>query len=71
MSGPAYAAILDGVEIARRKELIWVRLTAPGVYEVCSEADGEGVLLGGEIYRVRGGPLLPGKQTVTLDYIEQ
>ena len=48
-----------------------VRLTAPGMYAVCGEADGEGVLIDGTIYHVRGCPILPGKETVTLDYIEQ
>lgn len=65
-----YTVEKDGVEIARLKALIWVRLTAPGIYLVCGEAKGEGVLVGGEIYHVRGCALLPGKETVKLDYIE-
>ena len=36
-----------------------------------AEDEGEGVLVGGEIYHVRGCPILPGKETVTLDYIEE
>lgn len=67
----AYTVAKGGVEIARLKALIWVRLTAPGVYLVCDEDEGEGVLVGGEIYHVRGCALLPGKETVVLDYIEQ
>lgn len=66
-----YTVAKRGVEIARLKALIWVRLTAPGVYLVCGEDEGEGVLVGGEIYRVRGCALLPGKETVVLDYIEE
>lgn len=38
--------------------------------KICTEAEGEGVVVGGEIYHVRGCPVLPGKQTVKLDYIE-
>jgi len=37
---------------------------------VCTEAEGEGVIVDGEIYHVRGCPVLPGKQTVKLDYYE-
>lgn len=66
-----YTVAKGGVEIARLKALIWVRLTAPGVYLVCDEEEGEGVLVGGEIYHVRGCALLPGKETVVLDYIEE
>ena len=67
MSRAVYTVAKGGVEIARLKALIWVRLTAPGVYLVC----GEDVLVGGEIYHVRGCALLPGKETVVLDYIEE
>lgn len=49
---------------------MWVKLTSSGLYSVCTEAEGEGVVVGGEIYHVRGCPVLPGKQTVKLDYIE-
>lgn len=66
-----YTVEKDGSEIARRESLIWVRLAAPGVYLVCSEEDGEGVLVDGEIYHVRGCALLPGKETVSLDYKER
>lgn len=65
-----YEVEKDGSVIARRDSLTWVRLTAPGVYLVCSEAEGEGVLVDGEIYHVRGCALLPGKETVSLDYHE-
>ena len=61
---------LDGKIIARRESLLWVRLDAPGLYVVCTEAEGEGVIVDGEIYHVRGCPILPGKQTVKLDYYE-
>ena len=61
---------LDGKIIARRESLLWVRLDAPGLYVVCTEAEGEGVIVDGEIYHVRGCPVLPGKQTVKLDYYE-
>lgn len=71
MTRAIYTAAKDGKVIAQRDALIWVRLTAPGMYAVCGEADGEGVLIDGTIYRVRGCPILPGKETVTLDYIEQ
>lgn len=66
-----YVIYLDGEEIARREALIWVRLDAPGIYLVCGEDDGDGILVDGEIYHVRGGRSLPGKRTVTLDYIEE
>lgn len=66
-----YTVAKGGVIIARLKALIWVRLTAPGVYLVCDEDEGEGVLVDGEIYHVRGCALLPGKETVVLDYIEE
>lgn len=65
-----YTVSKDGEEIARRDALIWVRLAEPGVYLVCGEDEGEGVLVDGEIYHVRGCPILPGKETVTLDYEE-
>ena len=60
MSRAVYTVTKGGVEIARLEALIWVRLTAPGVY-----------LVGGEIYHFRGCALLPGKETVVLDYIEE
>lgn len=71
IKGAVYTVELDGKIIARRDALIWVKLTEPGLYIVCGEADGEGVLIDGTIYHVRGCPVLPGKETVTLDYIEQ
>lgn len=71
MTRAIYTAAKDGKVIAQRDALIWVRLTAPGMYAVCGEADGEGVLIDGTIYHVSGCPILPGKETVTLDYIEQ
>ena len=76
MTRAIYTAAKDGKVIAQRDALIWVRLTAPGMYARCGEgggageADGEGVLIDGTIYHVRGCPILPGKETVTLDYIE-
>lgn len=71
MTRAVYTVTKDGDVIARRDALIWVKLTAPGIYRVCGEADGEGILLDGTIYHVRGCPILPGKETVILDYIEQ
>ena len=57
MSAAVYTVELDGKIIARRESLLW-------------EAEGEGVIVDGEIYHVRGCPILPGKQTVKLDYYE-
>ena len=71
MSTAFYTVSKDGKEIARRRSLIWVRLAEPGLYLVCGEEKGEGVLVNGEIYHVRGCPILPGKETVMLDYIEE
>lgn len=68
MSAAVYTVELDGKIIARRESLLWVRLDAPGLYVV--SALGEGVIVDGEIYHVRGCPVLPGKQTVKLDYYE-
>ena len=72
MSAAVYTVELDGTTIARLEALLWVKLTSSGLYSVCTEAEGEGegVVVGGEIYHVRGCPVLPGKQTVKLDYIE-
>lgn len=70
MSGGIYTVTKDGVELARVDALVWVRLIEPGIFLVCGEDEGEGVLVGGEIYHVRGCAILPGKETVTLDYIE-
>ena len=69
-NGSVYESLIDGKIIARRESLLWVRLDAPGLYVVCTEAEGEGVIVDGEIYHVRGCPILPGKQTVKLDYYE-
>lgn len=66
-----YTVAKDGKVFAYRDALIWVRLAEPGVYITCGEDDGEGVLIDGTIYHVRGCPILPGKETVTLDYYEQ
>lgn len=55
MSAAVYTVELDGKIIARRESLLWVRLDAPGLYVVCTEAEGEGVIVDGEIYHVRGG----------------
>lgn len=71
MSRAVYTVEKDGEIIARCASLIWVRLAEPGVYLVCGEDEGEGVLVNGEIYHVRGCAHLPGKETVKLDYIEQ
>ena len=70
MSAAVYTVELDGKIIARRESLLWVRLDAPGLYVVCQETEGEGVIVDGEIYHVRGCTVLPGKQTVKLDYYE-
>lgn len=70
MSGAVYTVELESKIIARRKSILWVKLDSSGLYSVCTEAEGEGVVVGGEIYHVRGCPVLPGKQTVKLDYIE-
>lgn len=70
MKRAVYTVEKNGIEIARRDVLIWVRLAEPGVYLVCDEDDGEGVIVDGEIYHVRGCPILPGKETAKLDYIE-
>lgn len=56
MSAAVYTVELDGKTIARRESLLWVRLDAPGLYVVCTEAEGEGVIVDGEIYHVRGVP---------------
>lgn len=61
MSGAVYTVELDGKIIARRESLLWVRLDAPGLYAVCTEAEGEGVIVDGEIYRVRGVSHIAGK----------
>ena len=66
-----YTVAKGGVEIARLKALIWVRLTAPGVNHECGEDEGECLHECGEINQDRGCALLPGKETVVLDYIEE
>lgn len=67
----SYIVYKDGAELARTDSLIWVRLAEPGIYLTCDEEEAEGIFLGGEIYHVRGCAPLPGKETVTLDYIEE
>ena len=37
MTRAIYTAAKDGKVIAQRDALIWVRLTAPGMYAVCGE----------------------------------
>lgn len=54
MSAALYTVELNGEIIARRESLLWVRLDAPSLYIVCTEAEGEGVIVDGEIYHVRG-----------------
>ena len=71
MTRALYTVEFNGKIIARRDALTWVKLTTPGVYLVCGEVDGEGIIIDGEIYHVRGRPILPGKQTVKIDYIER
>lgn len=61
MSAAVYTVELDGEIIARRESLLWVRLDAPGLYVVCTEAEGEGVIVYGEIYHVRGVSHIAGK----------
>jgi hypothetical protein len=61
MSAAVYTVELDGEIIARRESLLWVRLDAPGLYVVCTEAEGEGVIVDGEIYHVRGVSHIAGK----------
>ena len=39
MSAAVYTVELDGKIIARRESLLWVRLDAPGLYVVCTEAE--------------------------------
>ena len=52
MSAAVYTVELDGEIIARRESLLWVRLDAPGLYVVCTEAEGEGVIVdGGDLPR--------------------
>lgn len=70
MKQGVYTVSKDGTVLAQRKRLIWVKQTEPGLYLVCGAGAGEGILLGGTIYHVRGCPILPGKETVMLDYIE-
>lgn len=70
MSAAVYTVELDGEIIARRESLLWVRLDAPGLYVVCTEAEGEGVIVDGEIYHVREGVPYCRESTVKLDYYE-
>ena len=56
MSAAVYTVELDGKIIARRESLLWVRLDAPGLYVVCTEAEGEGVIVDGEITMFGGVP---------------
>ena len=60
MSRAVYTVSKGGVEIARLEALIWVRLTAPGLYLVCGEDEGEGVLVGFTTFA--GAPFCRGKR---------
>ena len=70
MSAAVYTVELNGKIIARRGSLWWVRVDAPGLYVVCTEVEGECGIVDGEVYHVRGGRVVPVKQTVKLDYYE-
>ena len=60
----------DVTEIILNIKQLICKLHCEGTKTVYIEAEGEGVIVDGEIYHVRGCPILPGKQTVKLDYYE-
>ena len=65
-----YAIKSGGKVVGYSDTVVYVRLHENGCYVPCDEAEGGGVFVDGEIYHVRGCPVLPGKQTVKLDYYE-
>ena len=48
-----YHAQQDGKTLSTER-LLWVRLQPNGVYILCDETEGQGVILDGEIYHVDG-----------------
>ena len=56
MSGAVYTVELDGKIIARRESLLWVRLDAPGLYVVCTEAEARALSLTGRFTTFGGVP---------------
>lgn len=63
-----YHTWIDGKEFTAEK-LQWVKLQDNGIYVSCDEAEGQGVVLGGEIYHVEGRKPLE-RPTVTLIWQE-
>ena len=63
-----YHTWIDGKEFTAEK-LQWVKLQDNGVYVSCDEAEGQGVVLDGDIYHVEGREKLE-RPTVTLIWQE-
>lgn len=61
-----YSIIKDGEVIAAVPALQWVRRQENGVYIRAGAADGQGVLVDGNIYGIRGGVELPGVDAVDI-----